>query len=859
MVDPSPPVADPRELTLFAAVVVGVDAPGLRQPFTYRVPDSLRPLLAVGTCVVVPFGYQEAIGFVLALSERAPDHLEAETIKDVAGLVTGEGAHLPDAVLKTAQWMSRNYLTDLALCVRTVVPDAQTAHIHRRYRLAPDWAECWQDRLAEIRTATHRDVVRVLGERPERAGTEAQIADALNGAKLTSPLSLLRQRGVLIDEWRVDPPKIGAKQVKAIRLLPNWDEAESIAATWEVALAGATDRERKSLEGRVRLLRTLIESGGGPIPTAELLARTDATAVHLKKLEAGNLVETETITLRRKPFKLAGGAAVPPMPTGEQTAAVEAVKQRLDGREANVVLLYGVTGSGKTEVYLRSIAETRRRKKTALVLVPEIALTAQVMDTFRARIGDRVAVLHSGLSAGERRDEWQRIGRGEADVVVGARSAIFAPLEKVGLIVVDEEHEASYKQDAAPRYHARDVAIARARATGATVLLGSATPAMESFYRAEAGEWGFLPLRERALSRPLPSVQIIDLREGYKKGDPPGIFAPPLMEAITDRLAKREQTILFLNRRGYAQFLLCRDCGYTTRCPHCDVSLTFHSRARRLMCHHCGFEKGAPSVCPVCTGDRIRPFGLGTERIETEVRALFPDARVLRMDRDTTQRKDAHLSMLKTFRNGDADILIGTQMVAKGLDFAGVTLVGVISADTALNMPDFRASERAFQLLTQVSGRAGRGRKPGHVIVQTFNPEHESVAAAAEHDYETFYRQEIGNRRELGYPPFTRLANIIAQDEDGRRAEAALRSLAGFLGGGSRLLEGPKVGGDDDLQVLGPAPCPLSRLQERYRWHLLLKAGDIDTLRSRIRAGLAQLTASERSLLHIDIDPMSLL
>jgi primosomal protein N' (replication factor Y) len=773
--------------------------------------------------------------------------------------VTGEGARLPDAVLKTARWMSQTYLADLAQCVRTVIPDAQTAHITRRYRLADDWKADWQERLTEIRTESHREVIRTIGERPEQAATEAQIRDALDGKKVTSPLHLLRQRGVVVDEWAVAPPRIGAKRVKAIRLLQNWDEAESIALTWEKTLNGANERDRRSLEGRIRLLRLLIESGGGPIPTAEMLVRAEATPAQLTKLESAGLVETETITLRRKPFKLAGGAAVPPLLTGEQSAALEAVKKRLDSREANTNLLYGVTGSGKTEVYLRSIAETRRRKRTALVLVPEIALTAQVVDSFRARIGDRVAVLHSGLSTGERRDEWQRIGRGEADVVVGARSAIFAPLENVGLIVVDEEHESSYKQDASPRYHARDVAIARARATGATVLLGSATPAMESFFKAESGEWGFLPLRERALSRPLPSVQIVDLREGYKKGDPPGIFAPPLMEAIQDRLTKQEQTILFLNRRGYAQFLLCRDCGYTTRCPNCDVSLTFHARARRLMCHHCGYERTAPVVCPSCSGDRIRPFGLGTERIETEVRTLFPEARVLRMDRDTTQKKDAHLSMLRTFRNGDADILIGTQMVAKGLDFAGVTLVGVISADTALNMPDFRASERAFQLLTQVSGRAGRGRKPGHVIVQTFNPEHESVAAAAEHDYETFYRQEIINRRELGYPPFTRLANIVSQHEDGRVAESALHSLSRALGGGSRLLDGPKIGGDDTLQVLGPAPCPLSRLQERYRWHLLLKAADADTLRSRIRAGLAQLSASERSLVTVDIDPMSLL
>ncbi len=328
---------------------------------------------------------------------------------------------------------------------------------------------------------------------------------------------------------------------------------------------------------------------------------------------------------------------------------------------------------------------------------------------------------------------------------------------------------------------------------------------------------------------------------------------------IADRLGKGEQTILFLNRRGFAMFLLCRDCGFTTRCPHCDVSLTYHAGARSLQCHHCDYRRAAPDLCPQCQGRRILPFGIGTERVEEEVRRLFPEARTLRMDRDTTAKKDAHLKMLRAFRSGEADILIGTQMVAKGLDFAGVTLVGVISADTALNIPDFRAAERAFQLLTQVSGRAGRGRKIGHVLVQTFNPEHESVAAAAKHDYETFYRREITNRRELGYPPFTRLANVIAQDEDGSAAEARLRALSSHLGGRSLLDSGPRVGGDDALEVLGPAPCPLSRLRGRYRWHLLLKASRTEVLRERLSAAFAALHPSERFGLSVDIDPMSLL
>jgi primosomal protein N' (replication factor Y) len=831
----------------YADIVVNIDAPGIKQPLTYLAPPDMADL-EPGVCVVVPFGGREAIGYVVARPDSPPADVPIAAIRPVAARVGGEGASLPPAVLQTARWMARTYLCDLATAVRCVIPDAQAAHVVKRVRLV----DGWEAALTEITTLSHRQVILALSGLPSGAATEDELSAAVGGARIVSPLQILRKRGVIEEFWSIEPPRTAARRVNAVRLSVTWDDAETEAA-----------RREARAPGQARLLRELAQAGGGPVPVAMLLGQAQATPQAVKRLAADGFVSVEVLEVRRRPFKFVAGAAVPPVPTGEQQAAVVEISQRLESRRHHVALLYGVTASGKTEVYLRAIAAARRQKRTALVLVPEIALTSQVVDVFRARIGDRVAVLHSALSDGERRDEWQRIGRGEADVVVGARSAIFAPLANVGLIIVDEEHEASYKQDSpAPRYHSRAVAIARARETGATVVLGSATPSVESFFRAESGEWALLPLRQRALARPLPPVEVIDLREGYKKGQPTGIFSPLLREAIADRLAKGEQTILFLNRRGFAIFLLCRDCGYTTRCPHCDVSLTFHQKTRRLICHHCGYERHAPDVCPTCGGDRIRPFGIGTEKVEEETRALFPEARVLRMDRDTTARKDAHMTMLRTFRNGDADILIGTQMVAKGLDFAGVTLVGVVSADTALNMPDFRAAERAFQLLTQVSGRAGRGRKPGQVFVQTFNPDHESVVAAKDHDYEAFYRKEIKNRRELSYPPFTVLANIVAQDEDGQAAEARLRTIASRLGmaGETRsLLDGPRIGGDDAMEILGPAPCPLSRLKGRYRWHLLLKADSAETLQARLRAALAGLTASERFGVTVDVDPMSLM
>lgn len=815
---------------MYASLVVNVEAPGIKQPLTYRVPEELDEL-TVGDCVVVPFGRQEAIGYVMSREDAPPEGLDPSIIKPIKAKVLGDGASLPKAVLQTAQWMAREYFCDLATAVRSVIPDSQAAHLIRRVQLVPGWEE----KLPEITTASHRLVIETLAGCPSEAATLEELAE-LVASRVDSPVKLLRERNLLRDIWTVEPPRTGAKRVKAARLLVVWDDAEDAAKA----------REAKA-PAQAKLLRALSSAGGGPLPVSKLIAEAGVSAAALKKLEADELISMEVLTERRRPYSLSTSAVVAPELMPEQKIALEEIKKRLDSRAHNVALLYGVTGSGKTEVYLRAIAETRRRGRTALVLVPEIALTAQVVDSFRSRIGDRVAVLHSNLSLGERRDEWQRIARGEADVVVGARSAIFCPLPNVGLIVVDEEHESSYKQDQpAPRYHAREVAIARARATGATVILGSATPSVETFYKAEKGEYGFLPLRERALSRPLPSVEIVDLREGFKKNQP-ALFAQPLLEGITERLEKHEQTILFLNRRGFSMFLLCRDCGYTTRCPDCEVSLTYHQRAAKLVCHHCNYERPAPDMCPNCNGNRLRPFGIGTEKIEEEIKKAFPTARVIRMDRDTTQEKNAHMKMLRQFRAGEADILIGTQMVAKGLDFAGVTLVGVISADTALNLPDFRASERAFQLLTQVAGRAGRGRKPGHVVVQSFNPEHESITAAAEHDYELFYKREIVFREELGYPPFARLANIIATDEDERLPEVRLRALA------NRLED------CDGLKVLGPAPCPLSRLKGKYRWHLLLKCADGEALRTYLRRGLLSLTSSDRSGMTIDLDPMSLL
>jgi len=509
-------------------------------------------------------------------------------------------------------------------------------------------------------------------------------------------------------------------------------------------------------------------------------------------------------------------------------------------------LIHGVTASGKTEVYLRAMEEVAEAGGGSIFLVPEISLTAQMLGAVKGRFGKAAAVLHSRLSEGERYDEWSRIRRGEVKVVVGARSAVFAPMPNLKLIVVDEEHDPSYKQESSPRYHTRDVAARRAADAGGTLVLGSATPSVESFYWAEKGHLKLLTMPRRIDDRPLPRVELVDLRQ-----TPMAIFSDRLKSAVEDRLSRGQQVILFLNRRGFSTFVLCRDCGYTERCPNCSVALTYHAATRRLQCHHCDYRRRAPVRCPKCSGGRIRYYGLGTERVEEEVRQLFPSARPLRMDRDTTSRKNAHHTILQRFRGRDADILIGTQMVAKGLDFPGVTLVGVVTADTALNLPDFRAAERSFQLMAQVSGRAGRGDDPGEVIVQTFSPEHYSLQAASRHDYLRFYAQEIAFRKELWYPPYSRLANVMSVDAASDAAEARARAAA-------EALRSEVESAGLKVQVLGPAPAPIEKLKGRYRWHVLVKAADSRAMSPCLDV-LERLPSEVRSGIVVDVDPVSVL
>lgn len=536
-----------------------------------------------------------------------------------------------------------------------------------------------------------------------------------------------------------------------------------------------------------------------------------------------------------------------------QSRAVHQIKDSLSRGEVKVYLLHGITGSGKTEVYLQGIKEALGRSLQCLVLVPEISLTPQMVSIFKARFGDKVAVLHSRLGAGERFDEWQRIKRGLAPVVLGARSAIFAPLERPGLIILDEEHEASYKNEENPRYHARDIALKLAGKYGAVTVLGSATPSLESYSRsAPGGPYSLLEILERPGKRPLPAVKIIDLREEYKGGNR-GSLSRELVSALGQRLEKKELSIIFLNRRGYSTFIACRECGVVMKCPHCDISLTYHSGGL-LRCHYCNYFSRDTGACRDCGSKHLGYMGTGTQKLEEELVQHFPGARVLRMDSDSTTRKGSHGRILEAFRSGEADILVGTQMVAKGLDIPGVTLVGIINPDLTLNMPDFRASEKTFQLVAQVSGRAGRGDAKGQVLLQTMSPGHYAIRMAAAGDYGAFYQREMEIRHALRYPPFVRLARVILTSALEEKIKIAGEQMA-------ELLKKCSVAGQD-FELLGPSPAPLGRVKDRFRYHIILKSRGAAPLRRWLPEALGQVSArfnGKEICFAVDIDPQNLM
>lgn len=534
--------------------------------------------------------------------------------------------------------------------------------------------------------------------------------------------------------------------------------------------------------------------------------------------------------------------------TAAQKRAFDRIQESVRQQRHGIFLLHGITSSGKTEIYLQTIQTILEQKRTAIVLVPEISLTPQAIERFEGRFGrEQVAILHSAMLESRRLREWNRIRSGEARVVIGARSAIFAPVENLGLVVVDEEHDPSYKQEDAPRYHAREVAIRRAKLCGAVVILGSATPSMETYYQATATDRiQLLELRERIDEVPLPAVQVVDMREQMAFGRRSRIFSRPLEEGLAEILESRQQAILFLNRRGFSTFIHCRKCGHVLRCKGCDVSFTYHIATKQMVCHSCRASVPPPELCPNCKSDYVRFQGIGTEKVESDLARFFPAARIARMDSDATQVRGSHAKILQAFSRHEIDVLVGTQMVAKGLDFPRVTLVGVISADTALNLPDFRSAERTFHLLTQVAGRAGRSRLPGKVIVQTYTPHHYAILAAKDHDYSSFYRQELEIRRQVGLPPFVRLVRLTAR----ALHESKVVPHAEALAAACRRAFPPTV------QVIGPAPAPIPKLRRQYRWQVLLKTPSLEPIQNTLPKILKKCRRPAGCYLAVDVDPL---
>ena len=750
------------------------------KPFTYKVDEHLKDRITVGMRVVVPFGKGNRLiqGFVVRIFDNAKYQGELKKIISVIDLAPV----LNEECLKMAEWMARDTFSFRISCMQSMLPSAMRAQ--------------YQKKLVLLSKDVNEDVKTFFSGENEKDFDEQKIP-----TKILGQLIKARQQNKVEIRYLVKD----RARVKKINVIKS------------VLTSAGIERERAALRANadnLKMLLNFLESHSQKmISQLQVEKETGLASGVFQTAEKKGWLVREKIEQYRDPREhLDVKRTAPKKLTFQQNQAVEAVVKEAKNENATVFLLQGVTGSGKTEVYLQVIANVLMNKKTALMLVPEIALTPQMVERVTSRFGKKVALLHSGLSNGERFDEWRRIEKNEAQVVVGARSAIFAPLKNIGIIIIDEEHETSYKQDNMPRYHARDIAKWRAAYHHCPVLLGSATPSLESRARAQKGVYRWLHMDTRINKQPLPQVTVIDMREEAHFSNNM-IFSKTMIASIQQTLQRNEQIILMLNRRGYSSFMMCRDCGFVLKCPNCDISLTLHMDTHSMKCHYCGHEEPIPRVCPSCNGKRIRYYGTGTQQVEVELQKIFNKARILRMDVDTTRRKGAHTQILNKFGRHEADILLGTQMIAKGLDYPNVTLVGVLNADTALGMADFRASEKTFQLLTQVSGRAGRADKKGEVIIQTYNPDHYAIRLAKEQNYEFFFRKEMSIRHQGVYPPYYYTVQITASSRDEGQAAKKMYQIYGEI---KKHLSSKAV-------ILGPTPQPVARINNRYFYQIIVK------------------------------------
>ncbi|MGS5801664.1 primosomal protein N' [Staphylococcus aureus] len=763
---------------MIAKVIVDIPSKSVDFTFDYIIPIRLQSMIQIGMRVIVPFGPRTIQGYVMKITDQPDSNIDIKKLKEIKEIQDIK-PELTEELIQFTEWYNNYFVTKRISMLEVMLPSAIKAKYTKVFSI--------EDTNALPET---------LAGKFDSSGHYAFKAAQQND-DLTQIAPLLKQG--IVSEVTLLSQNVNKKKQRAICVVEgfNYD-----------SVLNSLEKSKKQYE----LYAFLLDE--------------QHRIVLLKDIEAMGYSKSSVDTLIRKGFVEKYDAVVERDPfetrvfeqdvkqhlTSDQQRAFEAISEKIHAHEQCTYLLHGVTGSGKTEVYLQTIEEVLNLNRQAMMLVPEIALTPQMVLRFKRRFGDEVAVLHSGLSKGERYDEWQKIRDGKARVSVGARSSVFAPFKNLGMIIIDEEHESSYKQEDYPRYHARDIAQWRSEYHQCPLILGSATPSLESFARAEKGVYELLSLPNRVNQQALPEVEIVDMREELNSGNR-SMFSNQLRDAIQQRLDNQEQIVLFLNRRGYASFMLCRDCGHVPQCPNCDISLTYHKSTDQLKCHYCGHQEVPPNQCPNCESEHIRQRGTGTQRVEELLQEAFQEARIIRMDVDTTSRKGAHEKLLNDFGSGKGDILLGTQMIAKGLDFPNITLVGVLNADTMLNLPDFRASERTYQLLTQVAGRAGRHEKEGQVLIQTYNPDHYAIKDVQENDYTAFFQKEMNYRKIGKYPPYFFLINFTIAHKEMKKVMEASKHIHKIL---LQHLT-------DKALVLGPSPAALSRINNEYRFQILVK------------------------------------
>ena len=850
---------------MYAEVAVAVS---IRQTFTYRVPGGISRLALPGCRVAVPLGKQMAVGFIVALQDSTPPEIQESDIKDVAELIDDEPVVSPE-MLELTRWMSDYYYASWGECLKAALP-AGAADANETLISVTDLGSAALAHPDEVKLTNSKN--RVLQAISRSGATDlAQIEQSLSRLKPATVAALVRdleKSGFVQVIRRAGESRLVPRLQKAVRLSDAWrlrrdwatdrhpdgdgaeDGKESHPRSRITDSSGETDHAFS--EPRKRVIEELL-SGEESIGFTDLLERADVSASVIATLEKRGIVEVFAREVRRDPL-----AHIPETPVqavhlnDEQQIAVDQIAADIEGHTYSTFLIHGVTGSGKTEIYVRAMHQALEHGRTALMLVPEISLTPVLSRRLRAQFGEQLALFHSSLSDGERRDEWRRIRDGDARVVIGTRSAVFAPLNNIGVIVVDEEHDSSYKQEETPRYSGRDTAIVRAARSGAVCILGSATPSIESYYNAHSGKYKYIRLNSRFGGRALATVETIDMREVFKRHGRQQTFSEELKAAIESTFSRGEQMMILLNRRGFSSFLLCRSCGLSIHCVNCDVTLTYHKYNASLQCHYCNYIARPPEACPACGGQYIHYVGEGTEQLEERLREMYPLMRIARLDRDVARRRGGYEHVLMEFEAGGIDLLVGTQMISKGHDFPNVTLVGVISVDIGLSLPDFRSAERTFQLLTQVAGRAGRGDRPGRVIIQTYHPEHYALLAAKGQDYEQFYKREIEFRRTMHYPPFAALINVGVHDKDRQRAADTAGEIARNLRETARA---------SSARVLGPAPAPLARLKGEYRFQVLIKAGSRTHAREALDHAMERAESSGRNLrsILVEVDPLSLM